>query len=235
MNRAVLSGLGACLMIMGTVAAADAPPGRLGLTVEDGRFVDGTPGVIVRAVAPGSRAARARSKVTGLPHRIEPGDMIVSFAGQAVESADTFAAQVAAAVDRGDLTVQSASNRQLRRLWVDLAPADGGGPTRLSIGLTVRASDSGILIDAVEPGSPAAGSTDGRSDLPTEIDAGCHLLSIDGQPVRTPAEAAQRLAAAGERIHIEIERPPTPGSPPFIVLCVIGQQSPTASAPAPRP
>lgn len=220
---------------------ADPPP-RLGLKVTDGQFVNGTPGVIVTQVIPGTAASRARSKATGRPQPIKPGDMVVGFAGEVVEADGTFDRRVAAATGRVELVIQSKADRQLRRLVVDLPPVgppgDGGGRTQLSIGLTVRGCDSGIHVEAVEPDSPAATATDGKFDTPATIAAGSHLLSIDGQVVSTPAEAADRLAAAGAEIHFEIEAPKATspgGDDPPIVLCVIGRIASAAAPPAPAP
>lgn len=220
------------LLVLSVVAAASfvaspaaAQPPRLGLTLEDRRLPDGTLAVVVSQVVPGSPATRARLAIGDRPRPVRPGDVVVGFAGEAVEAGGSFAERVAAASGRVELLVRSPADRRPQRLLVNLAAANRDEPIRLAIGLTVRGCESGIHVEAVESGSPAAECREGRTDAPVTIAAGSHLLSIDGDPVGTPAEAADRLATVGAEIHLEIEQPKTSdASVPPIVLCVIGRR-----------
>lgn len=127
-----------------SVAASQVSSGsdRLGITCE--RQTTPGQGVRVTGIAPGSAAS-----LGGL----QPGDYIVRFAGQEVQSGEELARRVMAAENPVSIVIQRSGQAPPLELKVQLA----GNPMRLGITWRVDEAEPGtIVLTYVVPGSPAA-------------------------------------------------------------------------------
>jgi S1-C subfamily serine protease len=118
-------------------------PGRLGLSWDLAAERAGQ-GLRVSRVARGSAAARAG---------IQPGDHIVQFDGEAVETGEKLQARVLAAANSASIVLQRPGSAEAVKLGVQLA----GPPVRLGISWRVDpAEPQAVALSRIVAGSPAA-------------------------------------------------------------------------------
>jgi len=133
--------------------------------------------------------ARLRA-VLGVPEAEAPahrmgfrsGDLVTAVAGQPVKGWQEFAAAVAASGGRGELGIEVSRGRGDGSEKIQLTLPSGGELEALGI---VPAS---VLVDAVEPDSPAAESGFQSGDL---------ILAVDGEPVGSFGSFAEVVRTGG--------------------------------------
>ncbi len=158
--------------------------------------LDQAGGVLVAEVVDGSPAAAAG---------LQAGDIILEMDGEPVAGNSTFRNRVAM-VEPGR-TVALLIFRDGTRRTVDVTigtlPGEEGGPEATAavskLGLSVRdltedvaqrmgyEADSGVLVDGVEPGSPAEAA---------DLRPGCLVTSVNRRPVQSVADFNRALADA---------------------------------------
>ena len=196
--------------------------GRLGVLVQTAAITDSeaktlglpsTKGAIVSQVQPDSPASRAG---------LQPGDVIVSFNGKQVESADQLTRLVTATKPGTSVPVEIYRNGQeqtlnatIEELQLEGATQGEGGPeTGFGLNLSDLTPDvaqqlglqpgtEGALVQGVQPGSPAAQAGLQRGDV---------ILQINRQPVSSAQGAARLLRDLG------------PGQSAFVLLSRRGQR-----------
>jgi len=162
-----------------------------------GTFVAGVPGqrALLADPLPDTPAASAG---------VRNGDLVVAVDGEPVSSWQDLRWRLLEGSGRAeavlDVTRPDGSDngaRATRRLSLAaLAPGDWEGNFMPALGLRVDLGPP--LVDAVVEGKPAARAG---------INAGDHILAIDGAPVRSPAEVAARTnAKPGVPVTFRIER-----------------------------
>ena len=201
--------------------------GRLGVEIRDvpaeARSAlglgDGT-GVLIASVEPGGPAATAGMK---------PGDVVLSVNGEAMDDAEELIRVISAAKPGTEvrLTIVRDKAKQdvavkLGELTTGAAPGERGPAVEEGLGLTLSAvrpdvarqlgldaGQSGAIVTAVRPASPAAEAGVRSGDV---------IVEVNRQPVKTVDEAVARArasSAAGTPTFLLVMRD---GQPVFLVV-----------------
>ncbi len=141
-------------------------------------------GLRVRSVYPNSPAARAG---------LEPGDVVVSIDGRAVEGRDDFdTALTSAGTGRPlDVAFRREGQERVVRLTPERTPDDLGLEIlRRELGIVVHDTRDGPMVSAVTRSSPADGKGLDRGDL---------LLGVNNRKVKTVEELAKAVEGGFSR------------------------------------
>jgi Do/DeqQ family serine protease len=184
--------------------------GMLGVTIQpltsdlaQGLGLKETRGVVINSVSPGGPADKAG---------IKQGDVILKVNGKAVNDPNDLRNTIASMVPDSDVTLTVARNggeqevhAKLGELGTELPDSGGGGgggasPTlgigvvpltpELAARLGLRRGTEGVVVQSVEPGSPAA---------EVGLQQGDVIQEVNRQPVRNPAEMRAALQKSANR------------------------------------
>jgi len=161
-------------------------------------------GVVVNSVDPNGPAAKAG---------LQAGDVITAFNGKTVEDGNSFRNEIASAAPGSEITLTIARNGKQQDAHVKLEELNesnansqgqsGGGSNGGRLGLSVepltpdlasqlglRPGTQGLVVEAIDPGGPAADAG---------IKPGDVIEQINRQPVKSAADVGPALARSGSR------------------------------------
>ncbi|HVJ89933.1 MAG TPA: trypsin-like peptidase domain-containing protein [Labilithrix sp.] len=159
-------------------------------------------GALVSEVEQGSPGAKAG---------LEPGDVIMSVDNTPIQQAHDLPREIARRKPGTKVAIGVRGKKGPRELTVTLdviqeegarSPSSHGPPSRNEkgeLGFTIGDDPRlGVVVTDVEPGSPAAGA----------LDVGDVVLEVDGTPIKTGRELAERVRAvpAGRPILLRVRR-----------------------------
>jgi len=185
--------------------------GRLGVTIQDvnqalaDSFGLKQPaGALVSSVENNSAAARAG---------VEPGDVILRYNGKDITSSTQLPVLVANTAPGTIATLEVMRNGETRQIDVTvgaikndkLASTGGAGHDRGRLGVVVRSlisaerklsdASSGVIVESVSGPAAEAG-----------IQPGDIILSLNGTPVRSPAQLRELLTTTGKHVALLVQR-----------------------------
>jgi serine protease Do len=175
--------------------------GRIGVTVQDMTMqlapsfgMDKARGALVSNIEPDGPAAKAG---------LQSGDVIVGFNGKAIEDSGELPALVADTDPGKSVNLRIVRNgaEQDLKLTVAEMPSErtnlaaGPGAEQGKLGVSVRQTDKGVLVERADGAAAKAG-----------VRAGDIIVGVNGKPVKSPEELKAAIDATGKQAALLVQR-----------------------------